>query len=56
MRDLFESGKVTEVRLFSDLGNDVKITMLKSKCFDIRQFNPSINYWQVAFAINILKN
>lgn len=49
MRELFESGKLTEVKLFDELGNDVKITMQKSKCFEIRQFNPSINYWELCF-------
>ena len=49
MKTLFESGKVTEVVLYSESKKDVRITMLKSKCFDIRQFNPSINYWESCF-------
>ena len=49
MKELFESGKITEVKLFSEFGNDVKITINKNKCFEIRQFNPSINYWCICF-------
>lgn len=53
MRNLFESGKVTEVILFEELGNDVKITMQKSKCFEIRQFNPAINYWSLCYETSL---
>ena len=49
MRNLFESGKATEVKLFDELGNDVKITMDKTKCFEIRQFNKDINYWALCY-------
>lgn len=54
MRNLFESGKLTEVKLFDELGNDVKITMKKSKCFEIRQFNSSINYWALCYETSSL--
>jgi len=49
MRELFELGKITEVELFSESGKEVRIIMLKNGCFDIRQFNPSINYWEAVF-------
>ena len=49
MRELFESGKITEVVLYSENGKDVMIKILKTGCFDIRQFNPSINYWEKTF-------
>lgn len=49
MRNLFESGKIKEVVLFSENKNDVRIKMLKSKCFEIRQFNTTLNYWVKCF-------
>jgi hypothetical protein len=49
MRNLFESGKITEVILYSENKSDVRITMQKNKCFEIRQLNPSFNYWELCY-------
>lgn len=49
MRNLFEQGKITEVVLFEEQGNDVKITIDKTKCFEIRQLNQAINYWALCY-------
>ena len=53
MRNLFEQGKVTEVVLFEEQGNNVKITMDKTKCFEIRQFNKAINYWALCYQTSL---
>lgn len=49
MRELFESGKLREIILFSENSENVKITMLKSKCFEIRQADKSRNHWAACF-------
>jgi hypothetical protein len=49
MKELFLEGKITEVRLSSDIHKDVKITMLDNKCFLIRQFNVTLMFWQVCY-------
>jgi hypothetical protein len=49
MRNLFETKKITEVIFFEEFGNDVKITMQKNKCFEIRQYNVSIKYWSLCY-------
>lgn len=49
MRNLFESGKITEVILFEEFGNDVKIMMQTNKCFEIRQYNVSLKYWSLCY-------
>lgn len=49
MRELFESGKITEVLLYCKNGKDVKIKLLKSGCFDIRQFDDEMGYWVACF-------
>jgi hypothetical protein len=48
MRNLFEPGKMTEVRLYSENKSVVRITMQKNKCFEIRQLNPSF-YWELCY-------
>lgn len=49
MKDLFRRKKITEVIFFEEFGNDVKITMKKNECFEIRKYNPSIKYWSLCF-------
>lgn len=49
MRELFESGKITEVVLYSENGKDVMIKILKTGCFDIRQYEDELGYWVACF-------
>ena len=49
MRNLFETKKVTEVMLYSENKKDVKITMTDFKCFLIKQYDPTLNYWCTTF-------
>ena len=48
MRNLFETGKMTEATYYPEIENGkgaVRVTMTSNKCFDIRQFNNDLNYW-----------
>jgi hypothetical protein len=48
MRNLFETGKITEATFFPETENGkgaVRVTMTLNKCFDIRQFNKGLNFW-----------
>ena len=52
MRNLFETGKTTEVTYYPEMESkkgQVRVTMTSNKCFDIRQFEPSMNRFVAVF-------
>ena len=52
MRELFETGKTTEVTYYPETENgkgEVRVTMTPNKCFDIRQFDKNTNYFHACF-------
>ena len=52
MRNLFETGKMTEATYYPETENGkgyVRVTMTSNKCFDIRQFEPSMNRFVAVF-------
>ena len=52
MRNLFETGKMTEATFYPETENgkgQVRVTMTSNKCFDIRQFDKTTNYFHGCF-------
>ena len=49
MRDLFETGKMTEAFYFTNDGGSVRVTMTLNKCFDIRKYDLNLNYYVAVF-------
>ncbi len=49
MRELFESGNITEVFYFLDDGSSIRVTMTKLKCFDIRKYDLDLEYYAPCF-------
>ena len=49
MRDLFETGKMTEAIYFTEDGGSIKVTMTSNKCFDIRKYDLELNYYVAVF-------